>query len=142
MSSWPDARARIASPSLTRVDRLTLPLAQERLDLDRVLSALSSAPASSVFIVLLDMQYYACTRCSRAASPLVTAYAGHYILVHGYDKETREILFNDPSADSRASKVEWDCVCPTLTRETHLTHISHPLPSSHPSHAQPAARWA
>jgi hypothetical protein len=65
------------------------------------------------------MQYYACTRCSRAASPLVTAYAGHYILVHGYDKETREILFNDPSADSRASKVANGPVCVQLSRETH-----------------------
>ncbi len=91
--------------------------------------------------MLLDTQYYACTRCSRAASPLVTSYAGHYILVHGYDKETREILFNDPAADSRASKVANGPVCVQLSRETH-DPPSHTLPSSHPSHAQPAARWA
>jgi hypothetical protein len=106
-----------APPHTTAAHLLSFLNLQERLSLDRIVSALSlPSPSSSssspppspsspsrVFVVLVDLQHLRCTRCPVQPNLLHVAFAGHYVVVHGYDAARKELLYLDPSTASSAS---------------------------------------
>jgi uncharacterized protein YneR len=77
-------------------DVLGVEIRLESIGLDYICDRLAAGLA--VFIVLVDLRWLRCLRCTSSLRMLQFFYAGHYVLLWRYNRATRTLLYMDPAA--------------------------------------------
>ena len=77
---------------------------------------------SAVFVCLLDLRWMSCLDCGTPSRALQFSFAGHFVVLHGYDAAVDTFLYMDPAAPCG----EIACLTAILTLSTVLLMFSTP----------------